>query len=161
MWCSYQLLELSFWRHPFTAEDPLLSKWCNATFLQIYSNEEKKSTTWMSWEWVHFHCGINYWQVFRKAALSTTVALNTFSYLLTLTEYKYSYFDERLWRQPCFPCNNMHLWIVHDTTQDVKCDFMLTLKWSMVLALLRCKLDIFQMPSFTVKVAIIHNSNKS
>ncbi len=22
-----------FWRHPFTAEDPLLSKWCNATFL--------------------------------------------------------------------------------------------------------------------------------
>ncbi len=43
MWCSYQLLELSFWRHPFTAEDPLLSKWCNATFLQIYSNEEKKN----------------------------------------------------------------------------------------------------------------------
>ncbi len=26
----------SFWRHPFTAEDPLLSKWCNATFLQIW-----------------------------------------------------------------------------------------------------------------------------
>ncbi len=28
----------SFWRHPFTAEDPLVSKWCNATFLQIYSD---------------------------------------------------------------------------------------------------------------------------
>ncbi len=27
---------LSFWRHPFTAEDSLLSKWCNATFLQIF-----------------------------------------------------------------------------------------------------------------------------
>ncbi len=26
---------LSFWRHPFTAEDRLLSKWLNATFLQI------------------------------------------------------------------------------------------------------------------------------
>ncbi len=24
------------WRHPFTAEDPLVSKWCNATFLQIW-----------------------------------------------------------------------------------------------------------------------------
>ncbi len=26
---------ISFWRHPFTAEDTLVSKWCNATFLQI------------------------------------------------------------------------------------------------------------------------------
>ncbi len=32
LWCFYQLFGLSFWRHPFTAEDPLLSKWCNATF---------------------------------------------------------------------------------------------------------------------------------
>ncbi len=24
---------LSFWRHPFTAEHPLVSKWCNATFI--------------------------------------------------------------------------------------------------------------------------------
>ncbi len=39
-WCLYQLFELSFWRHPFTAEDPLLSKRCNATFLQICSNEQ-------------------------------------------------------------------------------------------------------------------------
>ncbi len=31
----------SFWRHPFTAEDPLMSKWWNATFLQICSDEEK------------------------------------------------------------------------------------------------------------------------
>ncbi len=26
-----QLFGLSFWRHPFTAEDSLVSKWCNAT----------------------------------------------------------------------------------------------------------------------------------
>ncbi len=25
LWCFYQLFELSFWRHPFTAEDPLVS----------------------------------------------------------------------------------------------------------------------------------------
>ncbi len=29
--CFYQLFGLSFWRHPFTAEHPLLSKWWNAT----------------------------------------------------------------------------------------------------------------------------------
>ncbi len=40
LWCFYQLFGLSFWRHPFTAEDPLVSKWCNATFLQICSDEE-------------------------------------------------------------------------------------------------------------------------
>ncbi len=36
LWCFYQLFWLSFWRHPFTAEDQLLSKWCNAKFLQIW-----------------------------------------------------------------------------------------------------------------------------
>ncbi len=36
LWCFYQLFGLSFWRHPFTAEHPLLSKWCNDTFLQIW-----------------------------------------------------------------------------------------------------------------------------
>ncbi len=36
LWCFYQLFGLSFWRHPFTAEDPWVSKWCNATFLQIW-----------------------------------------------------------------------------------------------------------------------------
>ncbi len=40
----YQLFGLSFWRHPFTAEDPL-SKPCNAKLLQIVSNEETNSTT--------------------------------------------------------------------------------------------------------------------
>ncbi len=28
-------IRLSFWRHPFTAEHPLLRHWCDATFLQI------------------------------------------------------------------------------------------------------------------------------
>ncbi len=36
--CEVESCELSFWRHPFTAEHPLLSKWCNATF-QICSDE--------------------------------------------------------------------------------------------------------------------------
>ncbi len=33
--CFYQLFGLSFWRHPFTKEHPLVSRGCNATFLQI------------------------------------------------------------------------------------------------------------------------------
>ncbi len=36
LWCFYQLFGLSFWRHPFTAEHPLVSKWWNDTFLQIW-----------------------------------------------------------------------------------------------------------------------------
>ncbi len=36
LWCFYQLFGLSFWRHPFTAEHPLLRHWCSATFLQIW-----------------------------------------------------------------------------------------------------------------------------
>ncbi len=39
LWCFYQLFGLSFWRHPFTAEDPVVSKWCNAKFLQICSDK--------------------------------------------------------------------------------------------------------------------------
>ncbi len=49
LWCFYQLFGLSFWRHPFTAEDPLVSKWCNATFLKIWTHKETNSTSWMAW----------------------------------------------------------------------------------------------------------------
>ncbi len=43
----YQLFGISFWRHPFTAEDPLVSKWCTATFLPkqlIYILDGRVST---------------------------------------------------------------------------------------------------------------------
>ncbi len=36
LWCFHQLFGLSSWRHPFTAMDPLVSKWYNATFLQTW-----------------------------------------------------------------------------------------------------------------------------
>ncbi len=35
---SYQLFGLSFWRHPFAAEEPLVSKWRDAILLQICSD---------------------------------------------------------------------------------------------------------------------------
>ncbi len=60
LWCFYQLFGLSFWRHPFTAEDPLVSKWCNAKFLQICFDEQTKSSTSMAWGWANFHFCVNY-----------------------------------------------------------------------------------------------------
>ncbi len=39
-WCFYQLFGPSFWRHPFTAEDQLVNKRCNAKFLQLWSHEK-------------------------------------------------------------------------------------------------------------------------
>ncbi len=36
LWFFYQLFGLSFWRHPFTAEHPLLRHWCSDTFLQTW-----------------------------------------------------------------------------------------------------------------------------
>ncbi len=55
LWCFYQLFGLSFWRHPFTAEDPLVSKWCNAKFLKICSDEQTNSSN--SWR-------VNFQQIF-------------------------------------------------------------------------------------------------
>ncbi len=56
LWCFYKLFGLSFWRHPFTMEDPLRSKWCNATFLQKCSDQAtNSSTSWKAWGWVCLH----------------------------------------------------------------------------------------------------------
>ncbi len=59
VWCFNQLFELSFWRHPFTVEDPLVSKWCNATFVQICSYEETNSSTsgWHDGEFIFIFFG--------------------------------------------------------------------------------------------------------
>ncbi len=38
----------AFWLHPFTAQDPIVSKWCNAEFLQIFS-ERKQTHLYLWW----------------------------------------------------------------------------------------------------------------
>ncbi len=56
--CFYQLFGLLFWRHLFTADDPLVSKWCNAYFLQ----KQTYLHPWMTW-WVNheqFSLWVNY-----------------------------------------------------------------------------------------------------
>ncbi len=44
-WIIVMFLSAVWTRHPFTAEDPLVSKWCNAKFLQIW------------WRNTHLHFG--------------------------------------------------------------------------------------------------------
>ncbi len=56
-----------------TAEDPLVSKWCNTTFLQICSNEEKLiyildgPRAWMARGWVNFQLIFFFWQNYRTS----------------------------------------------------------------------------------------------
>ncbi len=50
-WCFISWLES---HSDGTHSHPLVSKWCNATFLQICSDEEtNSSTSWMAWGWVN------------------------------------------------------------------------------------------------------------
>ncbi len=46
LWCFYQLVGLSFWRHPFTAENPSVSKWCNVIHFTKSDAETNSSTSW-------------------------------------------------------------------------------------------------------------------
>ncbi len=92
LWCFYQLFELSFWRHPFTADDLLVSKWCKATFLQICSDEEtNSSTSWMAWGWV------NFWHIFN---FGWTIPISIISLFLKLF-LKYIFICIYFGKQPC------------------------------------------------------------
>ncbi len=56
LWCFYEQFGLSFWRHPFVAEDALVRKWCNAKSLPM----EKQTCLHLEWhififEWVGFY----------------------------------------------------------------------------------------------------------
>ncbi len=55
-------LNSNFWRHPFTAEYPMVSKWFEeVNFSKSISNKEtNSSTSWMALRWVHFLFELNY-----------------------------------------------------------------------------------------------------
>ncbi len=76
----YQLFGLSFWRHPFTADDPFLSKWCNATFLQIWWRNKL-----IVWGWVHFQ------QMFRWTTPLANVVVAILFYRLKSVISKYKW----------------------------------------------------------------------
>ncbi len=55
LWCFYQLFGTLILTAPIHCRDPLVSKWCNAKFIQICSDKEtNSSTSWMAWGWVNF-----------------------------------------------------------------------------------------------------------
>ncbi len=50
---TLDLCDLSFWRHPFTAENPLVRKWSNTKIIQICSDQEtNSSTSWPEGEYI-------------------------------------------------------------------------------------------------------------
>ncbi len=51
LWCFYQLFGLSFWRHPFTAEHPLLRHWYSF-WLHPFTAEHSLLRHWYSF-WRH------------------------------------------------------------------------------------------------------------
>ncbi len=64
LWCFYQLFGLLFWRHPFTAEHPLL------THFYKPDEETHSSTSQMIWGWVNIqHTLIFIWTIFSKTNL--------------------------------------------------------------------------------------------
>ncbi len=50
LWCFYQLFGLSFWRHPFTAEDPLVMQ----CYISPNLMKKNSSRSWMAWGGAHF-----------------------------------------------------------------------------------------------------------
>ncbi len=57
LWCFYQLFALSFWRHPFTADDPLVSEWYYATFPNLIPWRNKHILDALR---VYFHRWVDY-----------------------------------------------------------------------------------------------------
>ncbi len=53
LWCFYQLFGL--WRHPFTAEDPLVSKWHNTKFLNLMKTQTRLHLGWPEGGYIFKH----------------------------------------------------------------------------------------------------------
>ncbi len=81
LWCLYQLFGLSFWWHPFTAEDPLVSKWCNVTFLQILLKKHS-STTWMTWGGSKLSANFYFWMIYSSKSHSPSLDVDWCSLLV-------------------------------------------------------------------------------
>ncbi len=75
LWCFYQLFGLSFWWHPFTAEDPFVYKWCNAIFLKICWRNNL--TSWMACGWVNFQQTVIFGWIILLRPVSDMVTFKT------------------------------------------------------------------------------------
>ncbi len=74
LWCFYQLFGLSFWRHPFTAEDHW---WASDVTLHFSKSVLMKKQTWI-------RLGVNYLQMFnfkRTIPLRTCFSEDIFTFV--------------------------------------------------------------------------------
>ncbi len=62
LWCFYQLFGLSFWRHPFTAEHPLLRHWCSDISTNLMKKQTHPNLRWSEGEHIfsRFDFCLNY-----------------------------------------------------------------------------------------------------
>ncbi len=63
LWCFYHLFGLSFWRHPFTAEDPLMSMWCNIK-LNFSKSVPMKKQTHLYIGWLEVVSTVHFQEIF-------------------------------------------------------------------------------------------------
>ncbi len=74
LWCFYEFFGLSFWRHPFTAENLLVRKWCNAKF--TVPMKKKINEILDGLRMSTFSAILNFWvNYYFKFSVSSTVLL--------------------------------------------------------------------------------------
>ncbi len=90
-------IRLSFWRHPFTAEHPLLRHWCRDTFLQI----------WWRNKLILILDGLHFW--LNYSFMSDQTLLNVWSWTY-------------LWRSECRASHGSYRRLWHTVQRDRSCE---------------------------------------
>ncbi len=108
LWSFYQVSGLSFWRHPFTAEDPLLvSKWYNATFFSKSVMMKKQTHIHLGWPEDEFQ------QIFISG---WTVPLSVSSFVLQAIE---SFLVQSKYITPACKCMMKQTHCIPKTTENL------------------------------------------
>ncbi len=62
LWCFYQLIRLSFWRHPFTTEDPLVNKVMGCYISQnLLQKQTHLHLGWPEGEYIFVFVSVSLW----------------------------------------------------------------------------------------------------
>ncbi len=78
-WTVYQLFGLSFWRHPFTAEHPLLRQWWNDTFLKNIQMKKQTHISWMVCGWINVKkCLVFRWTITLRTVFHLPLCFSLF-----------------------------------------------------------------------------------
>ncbi len=107
-------IRLSFWRHPFTAEHPLLRHWCRDTFLQIWSRNKLicisdglRVRTFST----NSHFCLNY--SFNCRCMNRSLIWRDIEWFLCLTKVTRSPFPTAVWPQHVRACQDIYRDLPH------------------------------------------------